>query len=261
MTEERTLRVEAAGDVVTITLDRADRLNAQTASSLRDLASALRAAAQAAPRVLVLRGAGRAFCSGADLAPAEEGDPAAAATVATIDAANDVVRAVRAFPAPIVAVVHGPCAGVGVSLALAADLTVMGESAYLLLAFTRIGLMPDGGASALVSAAVGRSRAMRMALLAERIGAAEAERWGLVSHCVPDGSLGSTVDEIVGTLAAGPTAAYLATRGAVNDATLTELEAAFVRERDGQSALLASADFAEGVRAFRERATPTFPRR
>lgn len=128
-------------------------------------------AGDSAVRAAVLTGAGGAFCTGADLSTTTTNDRPTAATIdaATIDAANRTVAVIRAFPRPVVGAVNGPAAGVGVSLALACDLTVATKSSYFLLAFTKVGLMPDGGATALVAASIGRARAMKMALLAERL--------------------------------------------------------------------------------------------
>lgn len=118
--------------------------------------------------------------------------------------------------------------------------------------------MPDGGASALVAAAVGRTRAMRMALLAERIPAAEALAWGLVSAVYPVERFEAEVDAVIAGLAAGPTRSLANTKHAVNAATLTELDAALTRETDGQTALLSGTDFLEGIRAFQQHRSPVF---
>lgn len=127
-----------------------------------------------------------------------------------------------------------------------------------MLAFTKIGLMPDGGASALVAAAVGRIRAMRMALLPERLPAAEALSWGLVSAVYPAEDFENQVGQVISRLLAGPAVAFAKTKDAINAATLTELDHALEREFAGQSVLLRSPDFAEGARAFQQRRTPTF---
>ena len=168
------------------------------------------------------------------------------------------MRAITTVPKPVVAVVHGPAAGVGVSLALAGDIVLAAESAYFLLAFTRIGLMPDGGASALVAAAIGRVRAMRMALLAERIPAADALAYGLISGMHPDAELESAAAAVIDRLAAGPAVALRKTKHAINAATLTELDAAIDRETEGQQILLTSRDFVEGTRAFQQRRAAEF---
>jgi enoyl-CoA hydratase len=162
------------------------------------------------------------------------------------------------LPQPVVAVVGGPAAGVGASLALSCDVVLASEKAFFMLAFTKIGLMPDGGASALIAAAVGRIRAMRMALLAERIPAAEAFEWGLVTAVYPVDQFDAEVDTVVSTLVSGPVVALRKSKQAINAATLTELEAALEREKQGQLVLIDSHDFREGTRAFQQRRAAKF---
>ena len=127
-----------------------------------------------------------------------------------------------------------------------------------MLAFTKIGLMPDGGASALVAAAVGRIRAMKMALLPERLPAAEALSWGLVSAVFPHDDFQAEVDKVIARLVAGPVVAFAKTKLAINAATLTEVDPALQREFDGQAVLLRSPDLREGTTAFQQRRTPNF---
>jgi len=171
---------------------------------------------------------------------------------------NRLIRAITALPHPVVAVVQGPAAGVGVSIALACDIVLASDKAFFMLAFTKIGLMPDGGASALVAAAIGRIRAMRMALLAERLPAAEALAAGLISAVYPAEDFDAEVDKVISTLLGGPVVAYAKTKDSINAATLTELDAALDREFRGQSILLRSADLREGATAFQQRHTPNF---
>jgi enoyl-CoA hydratase len=178
--------------------------------------------------------------------------------VETLIQANRAVRAIVNLPRPVVAVVQGPTAGVGVSLALACDLVIASEKAFFLLAFTKIGLMPDGGASALVAASIGRARAMKMALLAERLPAADALAAGLVSAVYPAPDLESEATKVIERLLAGPAVAYAKTKQAVNGATLPELDAALARETAGQHILLSSHDLREGIRAFQEKRDPVF---
>ncbi|WP_024796968.1 enoyl-CoA hydratase [Tomitella biformata] len=243
--------------ILRVTINRPARMNSVTTASLNAIAEAFEAHAGApGARAAVLTGAGRAFCTGADLSTVDDlsGPPSSA----TIDAANRAVAAIRSFPRPVICAVNGPAAGVGVSLALAGDLTVATESSYLLLAFTKIGLMPDGGASALVAASIGRARALKMGLLAERLPASEALAAGLIAEVLADDEFAAGVDALAARLVAGPSDALGATKAAINDATLTELDAAFARERAGQLELLAAADFAEGVDAFLGKRAPVF---
>src|SRR6476659_898628 len=219
------LSVARDGAVLQVSFIRPERLNAVTADGLDDLADLLQEAAEDTEvRVVVLSGEGRAFSSGADLQGDVSEGPDDRPGVATLMAANRVVRALRGMPQPTIAAVNGPAAGVGCSLALACDLVVAAESAYFLLAFSRIGLMPDGGASATVAASVGRARAMRMALLAEALPAPEAFDAGLVTHLAPDDSFPSLVDTLVRRLAAGPPLALAASKKAANAATLPHLD-------------------------------------
>ncbi|WP_422745457.1 enoyl-CoA hydratase [Mycobacterium sp. WMMD1722] len=259
MTSIDDLTVELDDGVLALTLNRPDSLNSLTADMLDGLADALRKAGDD-PQVRVVRlgGAGRGFSSGAGISEADQMKKSEIGANAVLDAANAAVRAIVALPKPVVAVVHGPAAGVGASLALACDVVIASEQAYFMLAFTRIGLMPDGGASALVAAAVGRIRAMRMALLAERIPAAEAYAWGMVTAVHPAEAFDAEVDKVLAQLKAGPAVALAETKQAVNAATLTELDSAIARETEGQLKLLASHDFREGTRAFQQRRTAEF---
>ena len=241
--------------VLRLTMNRPDRLNAMTATLSDRLAEELEgAAARDDVRVVLLTGAGNAFSSGAELTGA---DPHEAFDVTSLDRANRIVRAIVALDKPCVAAVRGVAAGVGCSAALACDLVVASESAALVLAFSRVGRMPDG-ATATVAASVGRARAMRLALLGEALPARDAYTYGLVSHLVADADLDATVAAILAILAVGPSLAYTATKRAVNAATLGALPDALERERTGQTLLLRTQDAAEGMRAFVEKRPPRF---
>ncbi|WP_308015034.1 enoyl-CoA hydratase [Nocardia coffeae] len=255
MTTPPHLLVERTDAVARLTFNRADRLNALTAELLNETAAAVEDfGADPEVRVLVLTGAGRAFSSGADLSRSAVAGPQGV----TIDAANRLIRALRAAPQPVIAAINGPAVGVGCSIALAADLTVARESAYLLLAFTRVGLMPDGGATALLPALIGPARAARMAMLAERIPATQAAEWGLLSHVVPDADFDTETGSLTTQLAAGPTAAYTRIKRAFNKTALTHLESALQLEREGQAELFETADVQEGIAAFAAKRPPQF---
>lgn len=259
MTSIDDLTVELDDGVLAVTLNRPDSLNSLTADMLNGLDETLREAADD-PRVRVVRlgGAGRGFSSGAGISEEDQLKKSEIGANAVLDAANEAVRTIVALPKPVVAAVHGPAAGVGASLALSCDVVIASEKAFFMLAFTKIGLMPDGGASALFAAAVGRIRAMRMALLAERISAAEAFEWGMVSAVHPAEEFDGEVDKVLAQLKSGPAVALAKTKQAVNAATLTELDPAIGRESEGQLQLLASHDFREGTRAFQQRRTAEF---
>jgi enoyl-CoA hydratase len=250
------LAVAFSEGVLSVTLDRPESLNSVTTEMLNGIAEAMeRAATDPEVKVVRLGGSGRGFCSGAGMGA---DDVSGALGSEIITAANRAILAITALPRPVVAVVQGPAAGVGVSLALACDVVLASEKAFFMLAFTQVGLMPDGGASALVAAAVGRIRAMRMALLAERVPAAEALAWGLATAVYPVEDFDAEVGKVVSKLVAGPVVAYAKTKDAINATALTELDAALEREFQGQSVLVRSPDFIEGATAFQQRRTADF---
>lgn len=250
------LLVDLRDAALWLTLDQPDTFNALTGEMVLGLVEELRGAvARNDVRVVVVTGTGPAFSAGADLsgdAPQEKYDSAA------VDAANMLIRAIIECDKPVVCGLNGVAAGVGMSTAVACDLVVATSSAALTLGFSRIGLMPDGGATATVAAAVGRARAMRLALLSDLLSAQEALDAGLVSHVFADDAYAEGLDKIVRKLATGAPLALAATKKAVNAATLDQLPGAFQRERAGQSVLLRSADVAEGMKAFNEKRRAEF---
>ncbi|WP_121254749.1 enoyl-CoA hydratase-related protein [Nocardioides ferulae] len=250
------LEEQLSDGVLRLTFNRPEAFNALNdvmADGLADLLEGARARDEV--RVVVISGTGAAFSAGADISGEDAHENF---DITALDRANRIVRAVVSLDKPVLAAVNGVAAGVGCSIALAADLAVAAESASFVLAFSRIGLMPDGGASATVAAAVGRARAMRMALLAEPLAARAAYDAGLVSHVAGDADFPALVDKLAARLAAGPPLAFAATKKAINAATLAGLDAALERERTGQAVLLRTADVAEGMRAFTERRRPVF---
>jgi len=250
------LLVDLQDGALWLTLDKPETFNALTGDMVIGLVTELRdAVARDDVRVVVVTGTGPAFSAGADLtgdAPQEKYDSSA------VDAANALIRAVVDCDKPVVCGLNGVAAGVGMSAVLACDLIVAKASAALTLGFTKIGLMPDGGATATVAAAIGRTRAMRLALLSDLIGAQEAFEAGLVSHVFADDDYDDGLSKVVRKLASGPPLAQAATKKAVNAATLDRLPDAFQRERAGQSVLLRSDDAAEGMKAFNEKRRPEF---
>jgi enoyl-CoA hydratase len=249
------LEVRVDDGALWLTLNRPEVFNALNADMALGLAELTeQATARDDVRVVVITGVGAAFSTGADIS----GDNARLLDESAVDAANRIIRAIVNLDKPVVAAVNGVAAGVGCSAALAADLVVAAESASFLLAFARVGLMPDGGATASVAASIGRARAMRMALLAEPLSAQEAYDAGLVSHLAPDEEFPGLVAKVVRRLASGPPLAFAATKKAINAAALDQLEPALARERSGQTVLLRTKDAAEGIRAFSERRRPEF---
>ncbi len=250
------LDLRVADGALWVTLNRPEVFNALSAEMADELASLVEeATARDDVRVVVITGAGAAFSTGADISGASAHEHF---DVTALDRANRIIRAIVQLDKPVVAAVNGIAAGVGCSAALAADIVVASESAAFLLAFARIGLMPDGGATATVAASIGRARAMRMGLLAEPLSAREAYDAGLVTHVATDADFQDTVATIVRRLAASAPLAMAATKKAVNAATLHQLEGALERERTGQTLLLRTDDVAEGMRAFSEKRKPSF---
>ncbi len=253
-----TLRYEVEDAVATITLDRPDALNALTVASKTELLWAFETvAADAAVRVVILTGAGRAFCSGQDLK--ERLEPGAAPLdVELRERYNPIIRAMRALDRPIVGAVNGIAAGAGASLAFACDLRIAAEGASFLLAFGRVGLVPDSGATWLLPRLVGPAKAAEMALLSEPLGAADAERVGLVVRVVPPEALLEEARALAVRLAGLAPRAVALTKQALEAAWESDLDGALDLEARLQGEAGASPDHAEGIAAFLEKRPPRF---
>lgn len=252
------LRVETEGAVATLTLDRPAALNALTVPIKYALLDALIAiAADRTIRAVILTGAGRAFCAGQDLA--ERDDPAAAPLdVELRERYHPIVRALRAMDQPVIAAVNGVAAGAGASLAFACDLRLAATDARFVLAFGRIGLVPDSGATWFLPRLLGAARAAELALLGDALDAADALRLGLVTRVVRGDELLAEARAMAERLAASAPGAMTATKHALERSWSMDLDAALEDEARLQGIAGASADHAEGLAAFREKRPPRF---
>jgi len=252
------LRVDVDGPVATITLDRPEALNALTVPVKVALREALeRLAVDRAVRAVILTGAGRAFCAGQDLAEREQAD-AASLDVELRERYNPIILALRAMGQPVIAAVNGVAAGAGASIAFACDLRIAAADARFVLAFGRLGLVPDSGATWFLPRLVGDARAAELVLIGDPIPADEALRIGLVSRVVPNDELLPQARALADRIAAGAPMALALTKGALERAATIDLETALEGEAKLQGIAGASADHAEGLAAFREKRAPRF---
>jgi 2-(1,2-epoxy-1,2-dihydrophenyl)acetyl-CoA isomerase len=259
------LKYEREGDIAIITLDNPARLNPLTLALQQGLREVLaRVREDCAVRAMVLTASGTAFCVGADLAdlvPAEPGGPSLGERTARSMHAvsNRVISDLRSLPVPVVAAVNGATAGAGVGLALAADVVLAARSAYFYLPFmAKLGIVPDLGTTWFYERLLGRGRAIGLTLLADRLGAEQAERWGLVWACVDDAALRAEALAIAQRLARLPAHAALETRRAYDAAGRHTLGEQLHYEAERQRELLDRPDFFEGVHAFMEKREPKF---
>lgn len=243
--------------VATIRLNRPERLNAVTMEMLDLIRASLLRAVQDGARAALLTGEGRAFCSGADLGAGMEAGPVDPAESVECHY-NPLAETLSKLPIPIVTAINGPAAGAGVGIALGGDIVVMAQSAYLLLAFSNIGLVPDCGATWLVAKSAGRAKALEMALLGEKMGADDAKEAGLVARVVADEALMAEAGKIAATLAAKPTIALGLIRAQVKAALNNTLSETLSVEAAHQRIAGRTDDFREGVMAFLGKRAPEF---
>jgi 2-(1,2-epoxy-1,2-dihydrophenyl)acetyl-CoA isomerase len=244
--------------VTTITLNRPEALNSLTVPMKRALLAAFQAVnGRRATRAVILTGAGRAFCAGQDLRERLQPD-AAPLGVEVRERYNPIVRAMRGLDQPIVAAINGVAAGAGASLAMAADIRIAADSASFALAFGRVGLVPDSGATWFLPRLVGPAKAAELALIGDAVDATEALRLGLVSRVVPGDQLMTEARAMADRLADGAPLALSLTKGALERASTIDLDEALEGEAKLQGIAGASADHAEGLAAFKEKRPPRF---
>jgi 2-(1,2-epoxy-1,2-dihydrophenyl)acetyl-CoA isomerase len=259
MTIYRNILVERSGTVARITLNRPDKLNSFTREMLAELETALAGvAADSGLRALMLTGAGRAFGAGQDLREPGAMDGPVPIKALLEQGYAPVLRALAALELPTLAAVNGIAAGAACGLALACDLVVAARSASFLMAFSRIGLVPDAGTTHWLPRRIGIARALGMTLLAEPVTAEQAAQWGLIWECVPDERFAARAAELADRLAAGPTRAFALAKRALKASAAHTLEQQLALEAELQALAAGTADFREGVAAFLEKRAATF---
>ena len=261
MPSHETIDLTTDGPAARILLNRPEALNAWNEQFGLDLLDAVsQVADDDSVRALLVTGAGRGFSSGADLKEQRGSDdgglPDLSARLKEIY--HPIITQLREMPKPVISAVNGPAVGIGCSLALAADLIIAAESAYFLLAFVNIGLVPDGGSTAFLPARVGYARAAEMAMLGERVPAPRALEWGLVNRVVADDELESEAGALLDKLASGPTRSYAGSKRLLNRRMYADLAGQLEAEADAQREQGHSPDFVEGVMAFVEKREPKF---
>jgi 2-(1,2-epoxy-1,2-dihydrophenyl)acetyl-CoA isomerase len=255
-----TVHVERHDGWRKLTLNRPEKLNAANEDMLRALLAALdEAEADSACRAILLTGAGRGFCAGQELGPAMLPGPNGPPDLGALaELHHAFVRKLRAIPLPVVCAVNGIAAGAGASYALACDIVLAARSAKFAMAFVKIGLVPDSGASFLLTHRIGEARARALAMLGEAVDASRAEAWGMIWKAVDDAALPTEAEALTAALARAPTEALARIKQLFAVAATNNLDTQLDLERDAQAAAGRSADYAEGVRAFLEKRPPIF---
>jgi 2-(1,2-epoxy-1,2-dihydrophenyl)acetyl-CoA isomerase len=251
-----TITLETEAGLAVLTLNRPEKMNALNTRMRAEMADAVRRAGHEA-RVVVMTGAGKAFCSGQDL-----GDRANAESVdlerTLRDEYEPLLRAIVDCPVPVIAAVNGAAAGAGANIALAADVVIAAHSAYFLQAFSRIGLVPDAGGTFILPRAMGLPKAIGAALFAEKITAEQADDWGMIWEAVPDMGFEEHWRARARHLADGPTLAYQGIKTALRASLSNSFEEQIALEARTQGKCGRSRDFKEGVLAFLEKRAPRF---
>ena len=256
-----TLLFERADGIARITLNRPDKLNSFNVEMHEALRDALvQVQADQSLRVLVLTGAGRAFCAGQDLSDRAVAPGGAAVDLgASIDKYyGPLVLALRRLPLPVICAVNGVAAGAGANLPLACDIVLAARSASFVEVFCKLGLIPDTGGTYFLPRLLGSARATALAMLGDKLSAEQAAAWGLIWQCVDDDQLAAATDKLARHFAQAPTLGLARTKQALQASGLNTLEAQLDLERDFMRELGHSADYREGVAAFLAKRAPRF---
>ncbi len=256
-----TLIVEKKDGIATVTLNRPDRLNALNSELMTELGRALdEIEADAAMRCLLLTGAGRGFCSGADLASGDLNNDGGMPDLgrALHDKYHPVIRKLAAYRMPVVCAVNGPAAGAGMSLALCGDIVIAAKSATFLQAFANIGLVPDAGSTFFLPRLAGTARALGLTMLGEKLPAETAAEWGLIWKCVEDNALMAEAGKVAAKFASGPTVGLAQIRKLIRQSATSGLDAQLEAERESQVIAGRTRDFIEGVSAFLQKRPAKF---
>jgi 2-(1,2-epoxy-1,2-dihydrophenyl)acetyl-CoA isomerase len=261
MSESSCILVDSRPGVVRITLNRPDKLNSFNEAMHLELIAAIRAAdADASVRCLILTGAGRGFCAGQDLGARKVEDPAQKSLIGQSleKLYNPLVKTLRGLRMPVICAVNGVAAGAGANVALACDIVIAARSARFIQAFSKIGLIPDAGGTWVLPRLVGHARATALAMLAEPVGAEQAQQWGMIWRCVDDAELEDHVWKMAEHLATQPTQAMALIKQAMMASATNTLAQQLNVERDLQTMASESNDFKEGVSAFLAKREPKF---
>jgi 2-(1,2-epoxy-1,2-dihydrophenyl)acetyl-CoA isomerase len=253
-----TISLDIRDQIATITLNRPERLNACSLDMADEISDALDRLDDA--RVLVITGAGRAFCSGADLA-ARSDRPVTGGQgsyIALTQKYNPMILKLMRLDMPVITAVNGPAAGVGCSIGLVGDFVLAGKSGYFLQAFVNIGLVPDGGSTWLLPRLIGKARATQMMMLGEKISGDQAADWGLIYKCVADEMLSEETAALASRLSKGPTLSYATMRKNILTSLEHGLADTLQAEAEGQRIAGGTQDAREGGRAFLEKRKPEF---
>lgn len=257
-----TILFEVDSGVARLTLNRPDKLNSFNVQMHGEVREALASIPSSGARVLVLSGAGRAFCAGQDLADRAVAPGAQGGGVDLGESIekryNPLVLALHELPMPVICAVNGVAAGAGANIALACDIVIAARSANFVQAFSKLGLIPDSGGTWILPRLVGNARAMGLTLLGNKLPAEQAAAWGLIWQCVDDGELAGTVDAMAKQFAVAPTRGLAATKAALRQSSQHTFKQQLELERDLQRELGRSSDYSEGVAAFTEKRTPRF---